>query len=155
MERDFSKNKDVDKIILQHLDDRDLFQLIPINKYAYSLTDENFWRSRLISKYLNTIDFKKDETWKEYYLSVVYYIDVLKSKYNYSYIKGDPKYIYTVFKQIEGRVSYSASKQKEFYQHGYEDLSLIFANRLKREFGYPEFQLNTPEWQEYKEKFLI
>ena len=154
MERVFSKNKDADRIILQHLEDRNLFQLISVNKYVYSLTDENFWRNRLISKYPTTIEFKKDQTWKEYYLSVIYYMDVLKNKYKYSYIKGDPKYIYDVFKQIEGRNS-SVPKQKEFYQRGYEDLSLIFANRLKLEFAYPEFQLNTPEWQEYKEKFLI
>ena len=155
MERVFSKNKDVDRIILQQLDDSDLFQLIRVNKYVYGLVDETFWRNRLISRYPTAVEFKKNQTWKEYYLSVVYYIDMLNIKYRYFYIKGDPKYIYDVFRNIEGRVSYSAPKQKEFYQNGYEDLSLIFANRLKREFGYPEFQLKTPEWEEYKEKFLI
>lgn len=150
----FSKNKDADRIILQHLDDRDLLQLILVNKYAYSLTDENFWRNRLMLKYPSTVEFRRDESWKEYYLSVVYYIDKLKNKYNYIYVKRDPKYIYDVFKNIGARTSYSAPSQKKFYQSGYEDLSLIFANRLRREFWYPRFGLGTSEWEEYKNNFL-
>ncbi len=90
----FSKNKDADRIILEQLDDRDLLQLMIVNKYVYNLADENFWRNRLMSKYPSSSEFKRDQTWKEYYLSVVYYIDRLKNKYNYSYMKGDPKEIY-------------------------------------------------------------
>lgn len=152
MERAFSKNKDADRIILQQLNDRDLFQLLRTNKYVNSLADENFWRNRLISKYPSTVEFKKDQNWKEYYLSVVYYIDLLKNKYNYIYVNRDPKYIYDAFKKS---YYYLVAGQKKFYKQGYEDLSLIFANKLKREFRYPEFKLNTPEWEEYKAEFLI
>ncbi len=154
MERIFSKNKDSDRIILQHLDDKDLLQLVLVNKYAHSLADENFWMNRLNIKYPSTVQFKENQSWKEYYLSIVYYIDMLKNKYKYIYIKGDPKYIYDIFKRVKS-LSYSTTSQKEFYQRGYEDLSMIFANRLRREFGYPEFKLNTPEWEHYKREFLL
>ena len=153
MERAFSKNKDADRIILQHLDDRDLLQLILVNKYAYSLTDENFWRNRLVSKYPSTVEFKRDQTWKHYYLSVVYYVDKLKNKYNYSYIKGDPKNIYDIFNKMEGVPIFS--KIQEFYKHGYEDISLILINKIRKEFGYHEFKLNTAEYDEYKTRYLV
>lgn len=141
----FTKNKDADRIILEQLDDRDLFQLMLVNKYVYNLADENFWRNRLVSKYPGAAEYKKMQTWKEYYLQVVYYTDLMKRDYNYSYVNGDPKDIYNIFKGDTPSII-------TFIRHGYEDPALFYVNQRRREFGYPELKPNTPEWQTYIKK---
>jgi hypothetical protein len=52
MERVFSQNKDADRIILNKL-------TILVNQYAYSLTDENFWMNRLLSRYPQVKNIRK------------------------------------------------------------------------------------------------
>ncbi len=148
MERTFSKNKDADRIILEQLDDRDLLQLMIVNKYVYNLADENFWRNRLMSKYPGAVEYKKG-SWKEYYLSVVYYVDLIKRYYNYSYLKGDPKEIYNIFKDTET----SGTRVSTFIKAGYEDPALFIVNNIRREFAYPEIKLNTEEWKTYVTRF--
>ncbi len=138
----FSKNKDVDRIILKQLDDRDLLQLILVNKYVYNLADENFWRNRLMSKYPGAVEYKKGN-WKEYYLSVVYYVDLMKRDYNYPYLKGDPKEIYKIFKNTKT----SGMRVSTFIEAGYEDPALFIVNNIRREYGYP--QLTTSEGETY------
>ena len=68
MERSFSKNKDVDRKILQHLEDKALFQTLLTSKYAYDITNnDNFWRNSLLAKYASTIQYKPlTLSWKEY-----------------------------------------------------------------------------------------
>ncbi len=126
---------------MEQLDDRDLFQLILVNKYAYSLADENFWRNRLMSKYPGSVEYKKGN-WKAYYLSVVYYVDLMKRDYNYSYVKGDPKEIYNIFKNINFRYA-----RKYIYRSRLEDPALFIVNNIRREYGYPE--LNPLEAENY------
>jgi hypothetical protein len=47
----FKENKDVHRIILEKLNDKDLFSVLLINKYTYSLADNHFWMNRYFSNY--------------------------------------------------------------------------------------------------------
>ena len=144
----FSEIKDVDKQILQNLDDRDLFQLLLTkNKYIYYLTDDMFWKNRLQVRYPATVEYKPDQQkWKQYYLNVVYYIDKLEREKGFIYTKGDPKFIYeSIFLHkhiVPGNMSVNASN---LVKKGYEDLALYHVNKIRKEFGTPLFNLGTPE----------
>ncbi len=106
MEKYFSKNKDVDRLILQELDDRSLFETLLTSKYAYEITiGRDFWRNRLMLKYPATLSYKPSNlNWKEYYLSVVYYIDKLKREESFDYTYGDPIYLYKLVNRKNPRI---------------------------------------------------
>ena len=72
----FTSDKNIDMLILNNLDDEDLSKVCVINKYVYSLCqNETFWTNRFINKYgkyYQDIEsmkkFKGEMSWKEYYL---------------------------------------------------------------------------------------
>ena len=80
MENPLTGNRDADLIILNNLNDRDLFNFCLSNKKAADLCrNENFWRNRFYQRYGKLFDndqefidkIKKDEKWKTFYLLVV------------------------------------------------------------------------------------
>ncbi len=104
---DFSNNfsketltgiKDVDKIILSHIDDRQLIEICSLNKtYMEKVCDEHFFRDRTISKYPETIKYKdygRVRSWKQHYLNNVKYSDLLKNYGGYSKKYKSPKLYY-------------------------------------------------------------
>lgn len=100
-------SKDTDRMILEKLDDKDLFNALLTNKYFYSLTDENFWKRRLLERYPNTVEYKKNETWKQYYLKMVYYIDKIGKLHKFEITKrtkGDPLFYYNFLKSKDFRI---------------------------------------------------
>lgn len=142
--------KDVDRKILQELDDKDLFfLLLTKNIYLYKLTDDVFWRNRLINKYPTTVSYKPEKyKWKQYYLNVVFYIDKLKEK-GFTYIKGDPKFIYEFVilrKYFPGGVPGNLAN---LMRQGYEDLAVYYVNLIRQNADYSPFVLGTPEWKDY------
>jgi hypothetical protein len=73
--------KDVDLLILEKLNDKDLLSFCSVDKYANDLCkNEMFWKRRVFEKFGN---IKKDvnRTWRNLYLSIVYY----KNKYENTY----------------------------------------------------------------------
>ncbi len=78
--------KDVDRLIIVKLNDRDILEYCKISKYANrKVCDENFFHNLVINRYQNTIKYKdsvKLRNWKNHFLTVVYYIDRLKTVYN-------------------------------------------------------------------------
>lgn len=149
----FSKNKDVDRIILQKLDDVDLFNTLLVNKYGNSLANENFWMNRVLQRYPQTFKFKEPRmTWRKYYLSIVYYIDEMKTKYGFNFKQGDPKKYYHALRinnNARGR-----SKQAEFLKKDMEDVALHYANELSLRIKREPYQLNTTRW-EIEKKILL
>ena len=99
MERAFTKIKDVDTKILEELDDKSLFKILLTNRYLNNLIDENFWRRRLISKFPSAVNFKEDETWKNYYLNTVSYVDRMRLEYGFVYSQGNIKKQYELLKK--------------------------------------------------------
>ena len=61
MKKGFSENKDVDRIILLKLSDRDLLETLRVNTYALNLANEHFWRNRIEQRYPQTMQYKKKE----------------------------------------------------------------------------------------------
>ncbi len=82
-------NKDVDRMILQKLSDRDILIACQSNNYTHKkICDETFFRNLVCSRYPETIKYKdyvKVRDWKIFYLSVIYYIDKLNKEYNFIY----------------------------------------------------------------------
>lgn len=75
---DLTGNKDVDLLIFEKLDDRTLFQYCEIGKdddYVKKLcNDEHFWLKRL-QKTFGDVQKNPKKTWKNLYLSLVYYTE--------------------------------------------------------------------------------
>lgn len=84
----FTGIRDLDKLILLKLDDeKDLYSACKINKYFYSIYQEdNFWMLKFFNRfglYLDKKDvskYRQDKSWKEYYLELY---KVIFSKYPY------------------------------------------------------------------------
>ena len=73
----FTGDKNVDKLILLNVPDRDLAKVCRTNKYVASLCrDNNFWMNRVEKTFgpiLGSLEFIRenylgDNTWKQYYL---------------------------------------------------------------------------------------
>lgn len=75
---DLTRNKDVDLLIFENLDDRSLFQYCEIGKndaYVQKLcNDEHFWLKRL-QKTFGNVEKHENRKWKNLYLSLVYFTD--------------------------------------------------------------------------------
>jgi hypothetical protein len=155
MER-LTGNKDADRKILEILNDKDLFESMLVNKYIYSLIDENFWRNRMISNFPSTFEFKSEnETWKNYYLKVVYYIDKLKRDFKFNFIKGDPKKYYELISSNKkGEYPLDRKKDSELLKEGREDLVFYFINDLRRQYEMIPFEKGK-KWENYKKKLLL
>ncbi len=88
-------NKDVDRTILEKLSDRDILIACQTNYYTQKkICDETFFRNLVYSRYTGTIKYKdyvKIRNWKNFYLSVIYYMDKLYKEYNFVYSEENIK----------------------------------------------------------------
>ena len=93
--------KDVDREILKHLDDDELLKICSVNRKTWNeVCDDNFLRRRLLSKYPEIEKYKKEnETWKQFFLSVIYYISKMKDEKKFNYTEGDFKKQYNLLKK--------------------------------------------------------
>lgn len=88
--------KDLDKHLAKYVEDKDVLNMI-VNKKYLELFDEQFFHNLLLLKYPLLIRFKKDETWKNFYIKMVYYLSKLKEEFNFPYIPAidyNPKLVY-------------------------------------------------------------
>ncbi len=110
-------NKDIDKEILLKIESEETFlSFSTVNKYFFSLYDENLFRKR-IEIFLPKIK-KRQGNYKELYLYNFSLIKKLKNVYNFEFTSGDPeKYI----KILSKPTSYTF---QAYYigKYGYEDL---------------------------------
>ena len=83
--------KDVDREILQHVDDRELLEICTVDRKTWNeVCDDAFLRRRLISKYPGIEEYKReDESWKRFFLNVIYYISKMKDDHQFEYKNGD------------------------------------------------------------------
>jgi hypothetical protein len=149
-ERAYTKNKDVDRIILENLYDEDLFRTLLTNKYTNSLVDENFWMNRLLSRFPQVSKYKEQNiTWRKFYLSLVYYINKMMTEFGFTFTQGNPKKYYEALKVNARRLS--RKRQAEFLRNDMEDAALFYANKMNELFHHAHFYvLNTPEWEQEK-----
>lgn len=69
----FTGLKDTDLLILMQLEDKELFEVCSLNKYLYSLcNNEHFWYNRIVKKYGEEVAKQKNKnTWKKYYIHLI------------------------------------------------------------------------------------
>ena len=150
MERNLTKIKDTDRLILEKLDDKLLFQLISSNKYLYSVADEFFWKKRLSKKFPN-VKVDNNNTWKDNYLKIIYYADKMKREFEFTFTKGDPKNYYEIIShwddKWENNDTFTASAERLLLKKGYDDILLFIANKLN---PGEHMKMNDEEWENFK-----
>ena len=91
--------KDIDREILKHVDDKELLQICTLNLKTWNeVCDDNFLRRRL-GKYPGIAKYKQyKETWKRFFLRIMYYINKMREDYNFEYVSGDFRNQYQILK---------------------------------------------------------
>ena len=107
-------DKDLDREILLRASDKSIISTCNADRYFRDIVcDDNFFRRRLEKeysdtlKYFNTEEYTEDDeieipkykSFKDYYLHIIYYISFMKENYGYSYIGGNPRVQFEIFKQ--------------------------------------------------------
>ncbi len=73
MKRNLTGIKDVDRMILEELDDRSLLTVCQVDKYCGSITDETFFKKRSLKNFPQESSSKPNYiNWKQYYGTLVY-----------------------------------------------------------------------------------
>ena len=121
--------RDLDREIVNKLSDKDLLQMCLLNKtYSERVCDDNYFRIRTENRFPETVPYKdyvnenevkdrkdrKDRkgrtrrvrTWKNHYLNVVKYIDLLQRIYRYIYTAKDksPELLYLARRLIHNYI---------------------------------------------------
>lgn len=96
-------DKDLYLKIAGHADARTILNMLQIN--SPYLKDENM-KMIILNKYPELLKYKKeDESYREFYIRIVYYVSKMKEEYNYEYSKEDflvsPKNLYKLLKGYE------------------------------------------------------
>ena len=115
--------KDVDRLILNYLSDTDFLQMCNLNKaYSERVCNDSYFRLRTEKRFPETIKYKdyinkNDEikrvrTWKNHYLNLVKYIDLLQTDYEYIYTAEDksPELLYLARQSIPKHFTYTKDK---------------------------------------------
>ena len=118
--------KDLEYLLLNKLSHQDLLTMYSINKSYNNLCNDNYFHYRLLNLYPETIHYKdyvsneinenneneinkRTRTWKNHYLNIVKYIDLLKRNYRYIYRAEDksPELLYLVRQIVPSFYSYN------------------------------------------------
>ena len=112
--------KDTDREILKHVDDDELIRVCSIDRKTWNeVCDDNFLKRRL-ARYPGIEKYKSpNESWKEFFLKVIYYTAKMRETHKFEYKSGDFKKQYEVlksnFRSPDGLLQQSAN-------HGFLDL---------------------------------
>jgi hypothetical protein len=81
--------KDTDREVLKYVDDKELLRVCSINRKTWNnVCDDSFLKRRLM-KYPGIDKYKKEESWKEFFLRAVYYISKMKEQFQFDYVNGN------------------------------------------------------------------
>ena len=91
--------RDVDRLILNKLNDTDFLQMCSLNRtFNERVCNDDYFRIRIRTKYPETVPYKdyfnekeirKETTWKTYFFNILKYIDLLYKIYGYEYKSQD------------------------------------------------------------------
>ena len=90
--------KDAYEYLLNFADDKDILNMLSTNK---KFRDEEFFEKILKRRYPLLLKFKKGESYKNFFISSIFYIAKIQEKFGIPYIAEkdyDPKLIYDVIK---------------------------------------------------------
>ena len=90
-------SKDTYEYIFNFTDDRTILNMLSVNK---KFRDEKFFENIVRRKYSSLVDYKKEDTWKKFYINIIYYLSKLEEDFQFPYIenaKFDAKLLYEEF----------------------------------------------------------
>ena len=92
--------KDVDRELLKYVSDRDLLEVCSLDRRTWNeVCDDNFLKRRL-ARYPGIEKYKEEnESWKRFFLRVIYYTSRMKEKFKFDYVYGDFKKQYNLLKK--------------------------------------------------------
>ena len=108
--------RDVDREIVNNLNDKDLLNMCIVNRtYAERVCDDSYFRLRTLARFPETVQYKdyinenKTRNWKNHYLTIVKYIDLLQRRYKYIYTAEDksPELLYLARRLILNHYTYN------------------------------------------------
>ena len=92
--------KDVDREILKHVDDGDLIRICSIDKKTWNEVCDDVFLRRRLSRYPDIEKYKlPNESFKEFFLRVIYYTAKMRELYKFEYKSGDFKEQYDLLKK--------------------------------------------------------
>ena len=95
--------KDADREILKHIGDDELLKVCSTDKRMWNqVCDDSFIRRRL-QKYSDVENYKENNSWKMFFLEVVHYVKIMKSRFTFQYIGGDFKKQWNILNSNVGR----------------------------------------------------
>lgn len=137
--------KDIDREVLKHVNDKDLLKACSIDRRMWNeVCDDDFLRRRL-SKYPGIEKYKREkESWKQFFLRVIYYIAIMKQYFQFDYIQGDFKKQSDYLENYKGQdlLFYSAEQGEldlvkyAIKNYGLDAISLNSALRVASESGH-------------------
>ena len=94
--------KDIDRLVLQYLDDRELLRICSVDRKTWNEVCNDDFLKRRLSRYPNIQKYKnQDETWKQFFLRAIYYISKLKEDFEFQYTEGDFQRYYDILSNYE------------------------------------------------------
>lgn len=130
MEPFFTGVADLDRKILEELEDEDVIKICSISKYGEKLCNEMFFRNLMLKKYpiaSKYIKVKEREetqiqkqkiTWKSEYLKIIFYKDRMKER-GFIFTDGNPKLYYDI---LQKNVNSPAEGMVESIDNNLDDL---------------------------------
>ena len=117
--------RDLDREIVNKLSDKDFLQMCSLNRtYSQRVCDDSYFRLRTEKGFPETVPYKdytettnkKMRTWKNHYLNIIKYIDLLKSDYGYIYRAEDksPELLYLAKRLVHKDYSYNKNRAVRF-----------------------------------------
>ncbi len=88
--------KDTYEYILNFADDREILNMLSVNK---KFRNEELFEKVLKRKYPELLQYKKDESFQDFFIKMIFYISYLKEKFDIPYFGMDPKYLYDLSKK--------------------------------------------------------
>ena len=109
--------RDLDREIVNKLSDKDLLQMCLLNKtYSERVCDDSYFQLRTENGFPETIQYKENKSWKNHYLNIVKYIDLLQTEFQYDYKLEDksPELLYLAKQLVPKYYSYNKENALNF-----------------------------------------
>ena len=100
-----TRYKDTDTLILDQLPDLEILKFCKLSKGTQAFCNEDFFRRRSwnlypdMARYKDKLQSTEEMTWKDYFLSIVYFREIILKEFNYNLIEGNPEIVYIILEK--------------------------------------------------------
>lgn len=122
--------KDTDRIVIQNMDTRSFLNTYQIkNKYIHSLFTEDMFKYRVEKEFPKLIHVRGNKTWKQFYLELTHWANLLIEKFNYhGGFEYHPQTYYYIIKEWFDKLDENNKREIK-----------DFEKRFGSKFGSPEY----------------